>query len=72
WLRLLEVHPSEPYRTDLEILEGKDRIERFAPQAHRRRLDDPAQEIDRLISTDVLIEGQNLQDAGVLINYDLH
>jgi superfamily II DNA or RNA helicase len=31
-----------------------------------------AEEIQILISTDVLSEGQNLQDAGVLINYDLH
>jgi superfamily II DNA/RNA helicase len=30
------------------------------------------QEIDILISTDVLSEGQNLQDCGYLINYDLH
>jgi SNF2 family DNA or RNA helicase len=30
------------------------------------------EEIDILISTDVLSEGQNLQDAGVLLNYDLH
>jgi len=30
------------------------------------------EEISILISTDVLSEGQNLQDAGVLINYDLH
>ena len=29
-------------------------------------------EIDILISTDVLSEGQNLQDCGYLINYDLH
>lgn len=29
-------------------------------------------EVDVLISTDVLSEGQNLQDCGVLINYDLH
>jgi Helicase conserved C-terminal domain len=28
--------------------------------------------IDILICTDVLSEGQNLQDAGILINYDLH
>lgn len=28
--------------------------------------------IDILISTDVLSEGQNLQDAGILVNYDLH
>ncbi len=31
----------------------------------------PNDEIDLLFSTDVLSEGQNLQDAGVLINYDL-
>jgi len=29
-------------------------------------------EIDILISTDVLSEGQNLQDCGHLLNYDLH
>ncbi|HEY5867180.1 MAG TPA: helicase-related protein, partial [Candidatus Tectomicrobia bacterium] len=29
-------------------------------------------EVDLLISTDVLSEGQNLQDCGYLINYDLH
>jgi superfamily II DNA/RNA helicase len=29
------------------------------------------EEIDILISTDVLSEGQNLQDCGILINYDL-
>lgn len=29
-------------------------------------------EIDILISTDVLAEGQNLQDCGHLLNYDLH
>ena len=27
-------------------------------------------EIDMLISTDVLLEGQNLQDCGILINID--
>src|SRR5712691_3975958 len=30
------------------------------------------QSLDIMISTDVLSEGQNLQDCGVLINYDLH
>jgi len=29
-------------------------------------------EIDVLISTDVLSEGQNLQDCGLLLSYDLH
>lgn len=31
----------------------------------------PEHEIDILISTDVLSEGQNLQDCGIVINYDL-
>ncbi|MCH8109079.1 MAG: helicase [Chloroflexi bacterium] len=48
-------------------------IEAFAPRSNNR--DDLAgsdREVDILISTDVLSEGQNLQDCGVLVNYDLH
>ncbi len=48
-------------------------VAHFAPHANNR--DDIAgseKEIDVLISTDVLSEGQNLQDCGLLINYDLH
>jgi hypothetical protein len=48
-------------------------VAHFAPLANNRS--DSAgseQEIDILISTDVLSEGQNLQDCGMLINYDLH
>lgn len=57
----------------------------FAPLAFNREaepIDDPellrriapfrAEGIDLLIATDVLSEGQNLQDAQYLINYDLH
>lgn len=54
----------------------KDRsgiIAAFAPVANQRPdLIGSEQEIDLLISTDVLSEGQNLQDCGLLINYDLH
>ena len=59
-------------------------LERFAPLATHREtepLDDPdlltkiepyrAQGIELLIATDVLSEGQNLQDAQYLVNYDL-
>jgi Helicase conserved C-terminal domain len=53
-----------------------EKVARFAPRANCQdeadltaRLSQP---IDILICTDVLSEGQNLQDAGVLINYDLH
>jgi hypothetical protein len=59
--------------------ERRKLIERFAPVAARPPdipLDQPwkpeGPEIQVLISTDVLSEGQNLQDAGVVINYDLH
>jgi superfamily II DNA or RNA helicase len=44
---------------------------RFAPRANRVDVA-PEDQIDLLISTDVLSEGVNLQDADTLINYDLH
>jgi superfamily II DNA/RNA helicase len=48
-------------------------IENFAPVANGRpEIAGTDQEVDILISTDVLSEGQNLQDCGYLINYDLH
>jgi superfamily II DNA or RNA helicase len=53
--------------------ERKDRIIRFAPKAHdHREIQGTDQEIDLLTSTDVLSEGQNLQDADTVVNYDLH
>jgi ERCC4-related helicase len=45
---------------------------RFAPAAKKYSIKPNEQEIDYLFATDVLSEGQNLQDAGILINYDLH
>jgi superfamily II DNA or RNA helicase len=57
-------------------LSPKDRggvIAAFAPRSNQRPdLAGSDREIDILISTDVLSEGQNLQDCGLLINYDLH
>jgi len=54
----------------------KDRgriIQGFAPKANEKSdWIGTDKEIDILISTDVLSEGQNLQDCGNLINYDLH
>jgi SNF2 family DNA or RNA helicase len=48
-------------------------IQAFAPASNGRPdLVGSDKEIDILISTDVLSEGQNLQDCGYLINYDLH
>jgi superfamily II DNA/RNA helicase len=49
------------------------RIARFAPKANDRDyLAGSEKEIDIMVSTDVLSEGQNLQDCGHLLNYDLH
>jgi len=47
-------------------------ILRFAPQANNYRLKPGDEELRILISTDVLSEGLNLQDANHVINYDLH
>ncbi len=61
---------TDPHRRENLVL-------RFAPQANSSEdrptpISHDQPEVDILISTDVLSEGQNLQDAGVIINYDLH
>ncbi len=58
-----DAHPKERLR----IVQG------FAPKANDRPdWIGTDKEIDVLVSTDVLSEGQNLQDCGYLLNYDLH
>lgn len=48
-------------------------VERFAPKANEAEYKYPKdKEIDILVATDVLGEGLNLQDANVVINYDIH
>ncbi|MDR4483176.1 MAG: helicase-related protein [Nitrospirales bacterium] len=46
----------------------------FSPQSKEKRLimPDESGEIDILIGTDCISEGQNLQDCDYLINYDIH
>jgi hypothetical protein len=47
----------------------------FSPRAKNRDMlngDTPTEEIDLLIATDCISEGQNLQDCDYLINYDIH
>ncbi len=43
---------------------------KFAPKAQDYKIED--EEFDILIATDVIAEWQNIQDASVVINYDLH
>jgi superfamily II DNA or RNA helicase len=46
----------------------------FSPKSKQRHLTMPTEtaELDVLIGTDVISEGQNLQDCDYLINYDIH
>ena len=43
----------------------------FAPRA-RGRADDTSDNIDLIIATDCISEGQNLQDCDTVLNYDIH
>jgi hypothetical protein len=47
-------------------------ILRFAPKANKYQLSPGEEELRILVSTDVLSEGLNLQDANHIVNYDLH
>jgi len=49
-------------------------IERFAPKVNTTlgHIPESSEIINILVSTDVLSEGHNLQDASVIINYDIH
>ena len=46
-------------------------IERFSPR-YNGKLPHDVMPVQTLITTDVLAEGLNLQDASIIINYDLH
>jgi len=59
-------------RTDYDEI-----LTNFSPRAKRRadqapRFPNQREEIDLLIATDCISEGQNLQDCDLLINYDIH
>ena len=62
--------------TDVIYSSNKDKqkiVGRFAPNANpEHRVKSDENELNTLIATDVLAEGLNLQDCGMLINYDLH
>lgn len=49
-----------------------DKAHRFSPRSNKKTtLQNTDQELRVLVSTDVLSEGQNLQDAHIVVNYDL-
>ena len=47
-------------------------IRRFAPKANEYELKVDESPIDVVVSTDVFSTGLNLQDCGIVVNYDLH
>ncbi len=63
--------------TDIGLVTGadgvpQDLVDRFSPVSNKREnIRGTDRELRVLISTDVLSEGQNLQDAHIIINYDL-
>ncbi|MCY4236273.1 MAG: helicase-related protein [Cyanobacteria bacterium MAG CAR2_bin_4] len=47
-------------------------LSNFAPTARQRSTTDANRDIDLLIATDCISEGQNLQDCDTVLNYDIH
>jgi superfamily II DNA/RNA helicase len=58
--------------TGANALDIKEITGRFSPLSKGFTVDAKHPEINYLFATDVLSEGQNLQDCPVLINFDLH
>lgn len=52
--------------------QAEDLASRFSPRSKKYTLNQGETELTYLFSTDVLSEGQNLQDCGILVNFDLH
>lgn len=60
------------FLTSANRADAENLASRFSPRSKIYEFKQDETELDLLVSTDVLSEGQNLQDAGVLINFDLH
>lgn len=59
---------------DIERKEMNELLTHFSPYSKERDKTYPnvKREIDLLIATDCISEGQNLQDCDYLVNYDIH
>jgi superfamily II DNA or RNA helicase len=62
--------------TDTSAVTGETKdpmheVQRFSPISNQQNLGNIAAPLRVLIATDVLSEGQNLQDAHIIVNYDL-
>jgi SNF2 family DNA or RNA helicase len=73
WLQEMGEPNIRRIDSSVKVADRARLVENFAPVASGQpHIRGTAQEVDILIATDVLSEGQNLQDCGYLINYDLH
>ena len=76
WLVQMREPVIELITGDTPGKQREDKVNLFAPKANHQNPEElgllQQNPINILICTDVLSEGQNLQDAGVLVNYDLH
>lgn len=71
-LETAKITGSNQNRTTLDIDNAFNNILiNFSPRSKERK-NKNAPEIDILIATDCISEGQNLQDCDTLINYDIH
>lgn len=65
------------FRKQSAFVSGNDKeveiiAKKFSPISKKYNLKKEETEINFLFATDVLSEGQNLQDCGILVNFDLH
>lgn len=76
--RYLKAQLKKAGITDIEQIDSRRKvnreeiIERFSPYYNGKTQFQSGDPVNTLITTDVLAEGLNLQDASVIINYDLH
>lgn len=74
----LKIHIALVTGTETKTTLGKNAFEHiltnFSPLSKKRAQVNPSmkEEIDLLIATDCISEGQNLQDCDCVINYDIH
>lgn len=66
--------PNKSTMKGIAVNDMSDILTNFSPISKGRDQINPnsTEEIDLLIATDTISEGQNLQDADYLINYDIH
>lgn len=75
-LNVAEITGTVDGKNTLSEIKGNfnDTLTWFSPKSKRRDLIEPdaKEELDILIGTDCISEGQNLQDCDFCINYDIH